>query len=153
MFFDNVQEILFILTDTEGEYLSFPDTDDIIPLLRAADVMVCDTSSIISEFMLQQKPVVTFKNQLPGPHMYNIDDPDKLEEAIEYALSRPPKLMAEIKKYTEMIHPYHDGRSSERVLAATDSLIERGTDHLKSKPLNLWRKYQIRRRLGYYHLK
>lgn len=136
----------------QGEYLSYPDTDDIIPLLRAAAVMVCDTSSILSEFLLQQKPVVTFKHEIPGPHMINIDDPEKLEASIAYALTRPPELLSEIKKYTEAIHPYRDGHSSDRVLAATDLLIEQGIGHLKHKPLNLWRKFQIRKRLGYYRL-
>ncbi len=136
----------------QGEYLSFPDTDDVVSLLRSADVMVCDTSSILSEFMLQQKPVVTFKNQAPGSHLIDIDDPAKLEESIGRALTRPVELMFEIKKYTDMIHPYHDGKSSERVLAATDRLIERGIGHLKRKPLNLWRKFQLRKRLGYYRL-
>ena len=103
--------------------------------------------------MLQQKPVVTFKNQAPGPHLIDIDDPDNLEESIAYALTRPPELMSEIKKYTDIIHPYQDGRSSERVLAATDRLIECGTNHLKRKPLNLLRKFKLRKRLGYYHLK
>ena len=143
-------EVVAAYKAIQGPNLDFPETDDIIPLLRAADVMVCDTSSILSEFMLQQKPVVTFKNQVPGPYMIDINDPHKLEESIAYALTRPPELMSEIKKYTDMIHPYHDGKSSERVLAATDRLIEGGTGHLKRKPLNLWRKFQIRKRLGYY---
>ncbi|PLX99400.1 MAG: CDP-glycerol--glycerophosphate glycerophosphotransferase [Desulfuromonas sp.] len=136
----------------QGEYLDFPDTDDIVPLLRAADVMVCDTSSILSEFMLQQKPVVTFRNQAPGPHMIDIDDPEKLEASIEYALTQPPEIMEEIRKYTDLIHPYHDGRSSERVLDAADGLIERGLGHLKKKPLNLLRKYKVCKRLGYFSL-
>ncbi len=145
-------EVVAAYKAIKGEYLDFPDTDDIVPLLRAADVMVCDTSSVLSEFMLQQKPVVTFKNQLPGPYMIDIDDPDKLESSIEYALSRPPEIMDEIKKYTDIIHPYHDGKSSERVLQAADRLVESGIGHLKNKPLNLLRKFKLRRRLGYYRL-
>lgn len=143
-------EVVAAYKAIQGEFLDFPDTDDVIPLLRAADVMVCDTSSILSEFMLQQKPVVTFKNQLPGPYMIDIDDPDLLEKSIAFALTRPPEVMREIKKYTDIIHPYHDGKSSERVLQATDNLIEKGTGHLKKKPLNLWRKIQVRKRLKYW---
>ena len=47
----------------QSDNLVFEDTDDIIPLLKAADVMVSDTSSVISEFLLQYKPVVTFRNR------------------------------------------------------------------------------------------
>ena len=143
-------EVVAAYKAIQGDYLEFPETDDIIPLLRAADVMVCDTSSILSEFMLQQKPVVTFKNQAPGPHLIDIDDPATLEQSIEYALSRPAELMAEVRKYTDIIHPYHDGKSSERVLVAVDKMIDNGLEHLKKKPWNLWRKFQLRKRLKYW---
>ena len=73
----------------QSENLVYVETDDAIPLLKAADIMVSDTSSIISEFLLQHKPVVTYKNQAPGPHLVNINESDKLEESIEYALTHP----------------------------------------------------------------
>ena len=47
------------------------------------------------------------------------------------------------------IHPYQDGKSCERVLDAIDSLVERGTAHLKPKPLNLVRRFKMRRKLNY----
>ena len=39
----------------ESENLTFVETDNIIPLLQIADVMFCDTSSIIQMFLLQRK--------------------------------------------------------------------------------------------------
>lgn len=126
------------------------ETDDTIPLLQEADVIVSDTSSIISEFCLQQKPAVTFRNRRPGPHLVNITDPSELALAIEYALSVPQTLMAAIGKYAQHIHPYRDGRSSFRVLEATDRFIEQGYQNLTRKPLNLLRRLKIRRQLGYY---
>jgi len=126
------------------------ETDDTIPLLQEADVIVSDTSSIISEFCLQQKPAVTFRNRRPGPHLVNITDPFELAPAIEYALSTPQTLMGAIRKYNQHIHPYRDGRSSFRVLEATDRFIEQGYQDLALKPLNLVRRLKIRRQLGYY---
>jgi len=134
----------------QSDNLVFLETDDIIPLLKAADVMVSDTSSVISEFLLQHKPVVTYKNRAPGPHLLNISEPDQLEEGILHALSRPEGLIREIEKYTAEIHPYRDGRSSFRVLDAVDRFVARGRDHLKPKPFNLLRSLKIRRQLGYY---
>ena len=132
--------------------LVFVETDDIIPLLKAADIMVSDTSSVISEFLLQNKPVVTFRNRAPGPHLINITEPDKLKESISYALTQPESLMREIKGYSDNIHPYRDGRSSIRVLAATDWFVVKGRGYLKPKPFNLIRSLKARRQIGYYWL-
>ncbi len=134
----------------QSENLVFLETDDIIPLLKAADVMVSDTSSVISEFLLQNKPVVSFRNRAPGPHLLNITEPEKLEESIAYALTRPDSLVSEIKKYSDRIHPYQDGRSSIRVLEAADRFVAKGRDHLKPKPFNLIRSLKIRKQLGYF---
>jgi len=134
----------------EGSQLRFAETDDIVPLFRAADVMVSDTSSVVHEFLLQHKPVVTFRNARPGPQLIDISDPGQLRASIERALARPPELMREIAAFTDAIHPYRDGRSSERVLDATEQLLADGAVQRKPKPPNLWRKIQLRRRLGYY---
>ncbi len=132
--------------------LAVVETDDIIPLYKAADVMVSDTSSTIFEFFLQQKPVVTLNNRRPGPHLLNITEPDHLENAILHALTRPKLLMDEIRKYAENIHPYYDGRSSIRVLEAADDFIKRGRDHLRPRPLNLIRRLKVRKKLKYFRI-
>lgn len=36
----------------ESEHLQFIDTDDVMPLLKQADVMVCDASSVLMMFFL-----------------------------------------------------------------------------------------------------
>ena len=134
----------------EGPRLRFVANDDIVPLLRAADVMVSDTSSVVHEFLLQEKPVITLRNASPGPYLIDIPEPAGLEAAIRRALERPPELMREIVSFAEAIHPYRDGRSSERVLEATHRLLDGSLGRLKRKPLNLWRRIRLRRRLGYY---
>jgi hypothetical protein len=58
--------------------------------------------------------------------------------------------MKAIEDYANSIHPYRDGRSSERVLDAIDDFIAAGGRSRKRKPLNLWRKLKIRRRIGYW---
>jgi len=146
-------EIVRAYRGLEGPHLRYAETDDIVPLLRAADVMVSDTSSALHEFLLQQRPVVTLRNARPGPHLIDIQTPGELEQAVTRALDRPSELMAKIAAFTEAIHPYRDGRSSERVLEATHEFIESGRAELERKPLNLWRRIQLRRRLGYYRLR
>lgn len=134
----------------EGPNLTFIDTDNIIPLLKAADVMVSDTSSVVFEFMLQDKPVVTCHHRNPGPHLLNIQKADELEHTIEQALTRPADLMAEVRKYADWLHPYRDGQSSERVLDATEAFLASDYSKLKRKPLNLGRRISTRRKLGYW---
>lgn len=136
----------------QGENLAYVETDDVIPLLREADIMVSDTSSVVSEFLLQQKPVVTFRNRVPGAHLLNITEPEELEKTIALGLTRPRTLMEEIRAYSDHIHPYRDGQSSARVLEATDRLVIKGRDHLKPRSLNLIRRLKMRKRLGYFRI-
>jgi len=136
----------------KGPNLKIIDDPDIIPSLRAADIMLSDTSSVVVEFLLLNKPVITFKTKKPGPYIKNIQHPDELAPALDQMITRPKEIMKHLKKFISQMHPYNDGCSSERVLAATDRFILDYRDHLKNKPLNLWRKIQIRRRLRYYGL-
>jgi len=129
---------------------AFYEGDDVIPLLQQADVMLSDTSSIISEFILQKKPVVTFCNRVPGKHLINVTDADNLSQAIVHALTRPPSLITAIEEYISTIHPYTDGHSSTRVLAAVDDFLEKGGPSLQPKPLNLIRRVKMRLKYGYY---
>jgi CDP-glycerol glycerophosphotransferase (TagB/SpsB family) len=134
----------------ESEHLHFADPDNILELFPQADVMASDTSSALSEFLLTYKPVVTFRNQRPGPQLIDISDPAEFEPAIERALTRPPELMRAIRAYADAIHPHRDGRSSERVLAAVDEFIAEGRARLRPKPRNAWRRLKMRWRFGYW---
>lgn len=137
----------------QNNNLKFIRTTDIIPLFREADVMLADTTSVITEFLLQKKPVVTFKNNSPGNHLLNIEDPEDLEEALELAFSRPQKLMQEIENYINLTHPYFDGESSKRVIYACIQVLHEEKTHWRNKPLNLIRKYKLRKKLNYYTFK
>ena len=134
----------------QNDSLSFVETDNVIPLLQAADVMLCDTSSILLMFLLLRRPVVTFNNQDPAAHLLNVTDATQVEAAIDQALTRPPELMANIESFCQQLHPYQDGRSSERVLAATNDLIISDGAELKAKPLNLLRQFKMRKKLAYW---
>ncbi|UJF18232.1 CDP-glycerol glycerophosphotransferase family protein [Vibrio sp. SS-MA-C1-2] len=136
-------EIVEKYKSLQNENLTFIETDNVIPLLQAADVMLCDTSSILLMFMLQRKPVVTFNNQAPNHTLINISDVNELEDALQNALSRPENLMAAINKFCQELHPYRDGMSSERVLSETDNIIELSTVGETRKPINLIRNLKL----------
>lgn len=136
----------------ENENLTFYETNNLIPLLKEADVMLCDTSSALLMFLLQRKPVVTYCNQDPRPHLVNTTDKEKIEELIDYALKKPSELMKEIEIYCQQLHPYTDGLSSKRVLNVSNKFLIEGTK-LKKKPLNIIRNLKIRRQFDYWRLK
>jgi hypothetical protein len=126
----------------QGPHARFLESDRLLDMLRAADVLVCDTSSVIDEFAVQLKPVVTLRNRRPKPFMLDVASPDTVDEAIAHALQAPPALREALAAHAAAIHPYRDGRSSERVLAATQRLLDGGFGPRRHKPLNLWRRWQ-----------
>lgn len=134
----------------ENTNVTFNDGPVDIQLLRKADVMLCDSSSIIVEFMLLDKPVVTLRNTNPGDYLLNVLNEEEVEGALEEALSRPEHLMEHIHNYTMHHEPHRDGKNSERVLEAVDDFITNYKGKLKPKPLNLWRKFKIRIKARYF---
>lgn len=87
------------------------------------DALLCDSSSIIVEYMLLGKPVVTLRNTCPGPHLIDVSSPDLVEQALEQALRPSPALAAAAEAYVATMEAHRDGRNSARVLDAVDDFI------------------------------
>lgn len=119
--------------------------------MMQTDVLLCDSSSIIVEYMLLNKPVVTYRNTQPGPHLLNVTNLEDIPAAIETALLRPQKQMTAIKEYIARREAHLDGHNCERVLDAVDDFVLRWQGNLKPKPRNLFRKLKLRLRVGYFH--
>lgn len=135
------------LAEQHPENATFLETEQLLDMMRAADVLVCDTSSVIDEFAVQLKPVVTVRNRIPKPYMLNVLLPDEVDAAVTRALAHPNDLIARIEQHANNIHPYRDGQSSERMLDAAEHLANSGFGPLARRPLNLWRRCQARGRL------
>ncbi|WPY99490.1 CDP-glycerol glycerophosphotransferase [Christiangramia sp. OXR-203] len=135
---------------TDFEYI---ETPDIIPLFRQADIMFSDTTSAITEFMLQKKPVVTFRNNKPSSHLIDITDASGIKSAIEHAFNPSEILAKAIEDYVNFTHPYFDGESSGRVIDACINFLHEDKKKFKLKPLNLVRRFKIRRQLNYFSLR
>lgn len=144
------KEIVAKFKSFQNENLTYYDTTNLIPLFEQSDIMLCDTSSALIEYLLQIKPVVTFKNNMPLQSYINVNEVDKIEEAIQYALSRPDEIISEIKKYADDSHTFKDGKSSKRVIDASLNFLYQDKTNLKSKPLSFVRKYKIRKKLNYW---
>ena len=134
----------------QSEHLSFVETDNVLPLLQKADVMVCDTSSVLLMFLLLNKPVVTFKNVNPKAYLIDFEQAELLEEKVALALTRPDALMENIATFQRQTHPYTDGKSAERVLNAVDERLAGHHQPKKKKPINLIRNFKARQSLKYW---
>ncbi len=132
----------------QGDNLQFFETDRVVELLHRADIIVSDNSSILQEFLLCKKPVVTFNNRDPHPCMIEIDDPQALESAMNQALHPAASLQKAIDDYGPGITPYLDGASAPRVLNAILDML--ANDWRDRKPANFWRNLKMRRQLKYF---
>ncbi|HPC35907.1 MAG TPA: CDP-glycerol glycerophosphotransferase family protein [Candidatus Marinimicrobia bacterium] len=118
-------------------------------LLQIADVLISDTSSIVYEFMLLDKPVITIGAKVRQEKALNIESAENLRAAIERSLENPQEFAENRRQTLAQIHPYIDTLNSQRVLNAVDDFLRNTTaGELKKKPLNLYRKYKVRRQLG-----
>lgn len=134
-----------------GPNAAFVEPEQLVDAQRAADVLLADTTSVVSEFVVQRKPVVTFRNRAPQAHMIDFDDPSLLPDMLERAFAPGPALVAALAAYADSIHPYRDGRSSQRVIAAAEAAANGDLGPLRRRPLAaLYRGLQIRRELGYW---
>ena len=134
----------------ENDHFKYYDTTELVPLFKKADVLLADTTSAIQEFIIQEKPVVTFKHTIKQDYLIQISEADKIEEALKYALCYPSNILNNIQRYITNLHPYYDGKSSKRVIDATIDFLHKDKKHLKRKPLNLIRKYKLRKQLNYF---
>ncbi|MBR1426918.1 MAG: CDP-glycerol glycerophosphotransferase family protein [Paludibacteraceae bacterium] len=114
-----------------------------VETFRRTDALLCDSSSLIVEYLMMRKPVVTLRNTHPGPYLIDVQTTDEIGPALHRALTRPDTLMSEIDTYTAYHEAHRDGHNAARVLDAIDDFDSRYRGRLPRKPLNLWRKMQM----------
>lgn len=136
-----------------GEYFTFYETTNLIPLFQKSNILFADTTSAIQEFLLQKKPVVTFNHTFKHNYLIDVNKVSNIENAFKEALLNPKELIKNIKLFINDLHPYTDGKSSTRIINTTIDFLKKDKTYLKPKPLNLIRKYKIRKRLGFFTLK
>lgn len=140
-------ELAAPLLAIRGANYAIASTPELLPLLQQADVMLTDTSSAAAEFMLLDKPVVAFRNRMPGPHLVNMDDPRALEACLEAALEGVDPSRDARRQYARDMHPSRDGRSSERILDAVEEMLVHGREGLARKPWSPLRRFKYWRTL------
>ena len=145
------QEVVDMYKNIALDNVTFVESVDIMDSFKEADMMLCDTSSIIYEFLIQKKPVVTFQTQKEEASIINITKIEELESQILKTLDNLELNQENIEKHLELFHPYVDGQSSQRVLDSVEEMLaDKKAFGLKRKPLNLIRNFKLRKELGYW---
>ncbi|MFB3844939.1 MAG: CDP-glycerol glycerophosphotransferase family protein [Candidatus Cloacimonadaceae bacterium] len=116
--------------------------EDITPYLHLADLLVSDTSSVVYEFMVLDKPVITYKAIANAEKAFNITSPEQLRPAINECLSYPLWLKQRRDKIMAEVNPYLDGKTSERIVNALEALDPKLYPK-PHKPKNYFRKAQV----------
>jgi len=123
------------------ENVLFIEERNIIKYLLIADLMISDTSSVVYEFLLLDKPVITFKN---NSHAINWDNQlsfSGLVKRVAKNLLEDPFKQQRLKILKEY-HPYTDGNSAKRMVEAVEKYIK--TNGIPEKRLISWfRRYKI----------
>jgi CDP-glycerol glycerophosphotransferase (TagB/SpsB family) len=145
-------ELMRMYKGIQSEYLHVVEDANIAPVLQAADVMISDTSSVITEFALLNKPIITFKNSSPEAHLIDIQHSEQLQGKLHMALSNNEELLDKIQHNITTLHPYDDDCSSTRVIEATLHMLEQGRGSLSKKPWNIIRSLKQRKQLNYWNL-
>ncbi len=119
--------------------IHYLEDGDYAGMMRAADVMVSDVSSIALEFLFLNKPVVFFTNpRIKEYHQYHAGDieyairdagfeaktMEELSRAVNISLSEPHRFEDKRRAYADMYDYGRDGKSAARVAQAVQQLAE-----------------------------
>jgi len=100
--------------------------NNIIKYLIQADIMISDTSSVVYEFLLLDKPVITLNSNSKNIKWKDIHSPTELLPAFNFAIEKD-EMKEERQWIIDNYHPYTDGKSSKRMIDVLEKYIQENT--------------------------
>jgi len=120
------------------------ETDDIIESLQMADLMISDSSSVVYEFILLDKPVITLNSISENIDWCNVHSTDEVYESAMEILNGDDIYAKNRQNTIALYHPYSDGKSAKRMIEATEMYIEKyGVPEKRN--LSLLRKFKMKK--------
>lgn len=119
---------------------------NILKYMIMCDIMISDTSSVVYEFILLNKPVITVNSNSTNINWKDIPTVELLRETLVEEISQDN--FKDIRQFTiEQYHPYSDGKSSARMITAVEDYISKHGVPQKRK-LNIYRRYLMNKMFG-----
>ena len=123
------------------ENIIFKEEKNIIKFLLLADILISDTSSVIYEFLLLDKPAISFQTISKHIRWENLTRKGKLTQSVLHNLKQD-SYSADRLELNQQFHPYQDGQSAERMISAVKQYIAKNGKQTQRK-LPLSRKIKI----------
>jgi CDP-glycerol glycerophosphotransferase (TagB/SpsB family) len=117
------KEIIELYKSLQSKNLQVIDSDNITPLLQISDILISDTSSVVYEFLLLDKPAVTLNSASEHINWANFSSSDMVYNEVTNILQKVDNFKEKRAKIIELYHPYSDGKSSARMVDATKQYI------------------------------
>ena len=158
----NSEDLLFIVkfhdkmdADTVVSYkkimsknLLIVEDNDILPSLQMADLMLSDTSSVVYEFILLDKPVITLNSQSDHITWSDHADVEGATQSLLKTLQGNDDFKNKRGKIIEQYHPYTDGKSAQRMIEAAETTIKKqGVPNKRKIPL--LRKFKMKKKYSF----
>ena len=137
---------MYKLLAQEVDNIVYETERNIIKFLLMADLMISDTSSVVYEFLLLDKPVITYKSSSKSILWDDSDEYEKLEEKVTTNFENDD-FRSQRQEIIANYHPYNDGNSALRMVKAVEGYIEKnGVPEMRK--LSFLRKFKINKLFG-----
>lgn len=136
-----------LLAKQYPDKLIFVDDNNLNRYALVCDIMISDTSSVVYEFSLLRKPVITLNSIADEIYWNDIKTPTELIPTFDKVISDTEGMDAAYDYIESSLDPYKDGLSSKRMIEAAKSYVSRKGVPAKRK-VNIWRKYTCIKTFG-----
>lgn len=119
----------------------FVEEKNIVKFLILADILISDTSSVIYEFLLLNKPAISYKTIAHHIRWENLTEKGQLKKSVLNNL-KTDSFEQQRLELNAQYHPYKDGKSAQRMIEAAEHYIAKhGIPEKRNLPLD--RKIKI----------